>query len=279
VAAVVRVLVFPHLLRHVPLEISLESAAPAAGSGRADSVRVAAILGIIAFCVMMGEGAMADWSALYLRHVMGTSEGLAAVGYAVFSIAMALGRFWGDRLSVRFGPVSLVRGGGALATAGLLLVLGGPQSLYALLGFAAVGAGFATIVPQVFSAAGRASGGVAGAAVASVTTIGYLGFLLGPPVIGFAAEHVGLCGGLAMLVLTSFLLVPLAGGRRCFAQPGWAWANSAASADCEKGPAAGGVAGGDVTRLGRYFELEGDKETWQIPRRYERERRTTTLSS
>ncbi|MES2571609.1 MAG: MFS transporter [Verrucomicrobiota bacterium] len=168
------------------------------------------VLGTVAFCVMMGEGAMADWSAVFLRRFAGTSDGVAAAGYAAFSIAMALGRFSGDRLSARFGAVVLVRAGGAFAAAGLSLALAWPQPIAALIGFAAVGAGFATIVPLVFSAAGRMPGLSPESALATATTIGYSGFLIGPPLIGFAAQAIGLRGALGIVVAMSILMVVLA---------------------------------------------------------------------
>lgn len=173
-----------------------------------------AALGIVALCIMMGEGAMADWTAVYLRRIVGTSEGLAAAGYAAFSIAMAAGRFTGDFFAARFGPVKLVRGSSLLATAGIALALLAPHPAAVLSGFALVGAGFATVVPMVFSAAGRTPGVSPGVALASVTTIGYLGFLLGPPAIGFAAEGIGLRGALGLIALTSLLAVFLAGAVR-----------------------------------------------------------------
>jgi MFS family permease len=169
------------------------------------------ILGILAFCVMLGEGAMADWTGIFLRQFAGASEGIAAAGYAAFSVAMALGRFFGDGLALRLGPVRLVRIGGFLAAAGLLAALVSAHSIVGLIGFAAVGAGFATIVPQVFTAAGRVPGFAPGPALAVVATTGYFGFLLGPPVIGFAAEWLGLRAALGLVVITSALLVVLAG--------------------------------------------------------------------
>lgn len=169
------------------------------------------VLGILAFCVMLGEGAMADWTGIFLRQSAGATEGTAAAGYAAFSIAMALGRFFGDNLSVRLGSVRLVRFGGLLAVVGLLAALVSSHPIVGLVGFAAVGAGFATIVPQVFTAAGRVPGFAPGPALAVVATTGYFGFLLGPPMIGFAAEWLGLRLALGIVVVASALLVVLAG--------------------------------------------------------------------
>ncbi|MEI9999954.1 MAG: MFS transporter [Verrucomicrobiota bacterium] len=171
-------------------------------------------LGAIALCLMIGEGAMADWSAIYLRRVIGTPEGLAAAGYAAFSIAMAGGRFFGDGLAARFGAVALVRGSAIFALLGLALVLATPFVPLAMIGFAVVGLGFAAIVPQVFSAAGHRAGTDPGVALATVTTLGYLGFLFGPPAIGFAAGLIGLRLALGILVLTTFLALMLAGSVR-----------------------------------------------------------------
>lgn len=167
-------------------------------------------LGVLAFCIMMGEGAMADWSGLFLKQVAGAGDGLASAGYAAFSLAMMLGRFTGDSLTLRLGPERLVRGSGVLAAAGLLLALITAHPYAAVLGFAAVGAGFATVIPQVFSAAGRVKETSPGLALAAVTTLGYGGFLLGPPLIGFVAEGIGLRGALGLVVLTSMCAVALA---------------------------------------------------------------------
>ncbi len=138
-------------------------------------------LGIVAFCVMLSEGAMADWSAIYLRRTLETGPGLAAAGYAVFSLAMAVCRLTGDRLTQRLGPVGMVRIGGTIAATGLGLSLVIAQPVAALIGFASVGVGLSSLVPIVFSAAGRTPGIAPGLALSAVTTIGYCGFLCGPP--------------------------------------------------------------------------------------------------
>ncbi len=167
-------------------------------------------LGALAFSTMVGEGAMADWSALFLRRVLHSTEGLAAAGYAAFSVTMAITRVFGDLVAGRVGPVRLVRGGGIVALAGLGLILCSPLAVPALVGFACVGLGLATVCPMTFSAAGRTPNMSPGAALSSVTTVGYLGFLVGPPLIGFAAEGVGLRGALSILVVTTACIVVLA---------------------------------------------------------------------
>ena len=171
-------------------------------------------LGLIAMCVMIGEGAMADWSAVYLRNIIGSSESIAASGYATFSVAMALGRFLGDYVTTKFNPANLVRCGGALAATGLVLALAFTNSATTLIGFALVGAGFATVVPIVFSAAGNRRDISPGLALASVSSLGYLGFLIGPPLIGFAAALFGLRPALGILIATSMTAAVLAASVR-----------------------------------------------------------------
>jgi predicted MFS family arabinose efflux permease len=208
IAAVLGVTVlatFPHLLRFA--EPRIVSSKKSLTFRLPDRGLIA--LGVVALCTMMGEGAMADWSAVYLKQTMGTSEGLAAVGYGAFSIAMAAGRFTGDWLSAHFRPADLVRSGGLLAVMGMLLALFSQNAVLALVGFACVGAGFATIVPMVFSAAGRTPGIASGVAMATVTTMGYFGFLAGPPFIGITAEQVGLRCALGIIAATSLLIVIL----------------------------------------------------------------------
>lgn len=167
-------------------------------------------LGLITFCVLLGEGAMADWSAVFLRRSLGTSEGLAAAGYAAFSLAMAAGRFAGDGVIARLGPVRTSRVGGALGVAGMALALGVAQPWAVLAGFAAVGLGFAAVVPIAFSAAGSVPGVSPGAGISTVSTVGYLGFLVGPPIIGLVAEASSLRAALGIVAGLSATIIALA---------------------------------------------------------------------
>ena len=171
-------------------------------------------LGIIAVAVLMGEGAMADWTGIFLHKVLGATETVAAIGYAAFSISMTIGRLSGDWLVHRFGNRTLVKASGLIASVGIAIAVFSPSPWISLAGFVLVGAGFATVVPCVFSAAGRMPGVQTGVALASVTTMGYLGFLIGPPLIGFVAEGIGLKGALAMLIGTNLLVTALSGKLR-----------------------------------------------------------------
>lgn len=171
-------------------------------------------LGIIAFCVLLGEGAMADWSAVYLNDTLETGPGFAAAGYAAFSLAMAVGRLTGDRLMERIGAVRIVRAGAAVSAGGLGISLFAAEPVFALAGFAAAGAGFSIIFPAALSAAGHSDEMAAGPALAAVSSAGYFGFLVGPPSIGFVAELVGLGTALYIVVALSSVIVLLAGSVR-----------------------------------------------------------------
>ncbi|HLI69297.1 MAG TPA: MFS transporter [Ktedonobacteraceae bacterium] len=160
-------------------------------------------LGFVAFCALLGEGAMADWSAVYLHTTLGASAGLAAAGYAAFSVVMAVGRGLGDRLTNHLGPGMMVQLGGLVAATGLTLALVVNWVPLALAGFGLVGAGFAVIFPLTLSAAGRTSKEVSGTAIATVALCGYIGFLVGPAVIGFGANVLNLRVSLGIVVLLS----------------------------------------------------------------------------
>jgi hypothetical protein len=158
-------------------------------------------LALLAFCGLFAEGAAADWSAVYLAGPLDAGAGLAALGFAAFSVAMAGFRLLGDTLTTRWGPVALMRRGALLAGGGLAaaLLIGHPAA--ALAGFACMGAGLAAVVPVAFRAAGSLPDVPAGAGIAALTTVGYTAFLVGPPVIGFAAEVVGLPLALGIVVM------------------------------------------------------------------------------
>ena len=173
------------------------------------------VAGIMALACLLAEGAIADWSAVYLEQELGTGEGLAATGFAVFSLAMAVVRFLGDRLVLAWGPVTFVRISGTLVASGLALGLVATGPWLAIAGFAVVGAGLAGIFPVILSAAGRAGGASAGpAALAFVATLGYSGFLVGPPAIGLSADVVGLSVSLWGVVVLGGVIVALAGSVR-----------------------------------------------------------------
>jgi MFS family permease len=163
----------------------------------------------IGFCIFLSEGAMADWTAIYLRQILQSCPGLAAAGYAVFSAAMAIFRLCGDAITVRLGFAWTIRGGALLAACGLTSALLAHSPYWALPGFALVGAGFSSIIPLVFAAGGRIKSVSEGAGVAAVSGIGYLGFLVGPTAIGFISELTSLRVGLSFVVALSLLAASL----------------------------------------------------------------------
>jgi MFS family permease len=177
-----------------------------AGHGFALPPRALVLLGLIAFGVLFCEGAIADWSAVYLRESLHSSPAIAATGYAVFSMLMAIGRLTGDALALRFGPAWLVRGGGALVALGIAVATLSDVPVIAIIGFGLIGAGLACSFPLILSAAARTPGVAANTAIAAMATVGYTGFLVGPPLIGTVAEAVTLRGALGLLGVVGVLV-------------------------------------------------------------------------
>lgn len=172
------------------------------------------LMGVVAFAGLVGEGAANDWVAVYLFQDLGASQAVAAAGFAVFATAMTIGRFAGDHLAQRFGPVRLVRYSGLVAALGLGIALLVGRLPVAFAGFVLFGLGLATIVPQVFSAAGNHDPARAGQAIAQVATVGYAGLVAGPAIIGGAAELVGLPAALGIPALLAAFMAASAGALR-----------------------------------------------------------------
>ncbi|MFH8371605.1 MFS transporter [Streptomyces sp. NPDC018031] len=156
---------------------------PAAGRARRTPARVWT-LAVLALLVMLCEGVANDWSALHLRDTLDASGATAALAYGAFATAMTVGRLVTDRVVTRVGPVRVIRHGTALAAAGLAVAALTPWIPAALAGWAVFGIGLSGAVPQFFSAAGHVDPRAAGANVATVAGLGYLGMLAGPAVIG-----------------------------------------------------------------------------------------------
>lgn len=173
--------------------------------------RVVLLFGLIALCSAYGEGAIGDWGALHLRQDLGAGPGLAAAGYAAFALAEACGRLAGSWLLLRLGQTRVLVLGGLTACAGMLAAALAPSLPVALVGFALTGLGVANMFPAAMTRAGLVAGPNG---VAAASTLGYAGFLLGPPTIGFLATAVGLSTGLttvSVLALVAALLAWLAG--------------------------------------------------------------------
>jgi len=146
------------------------------------------LLGMIVLTSSIGEGTSSDWSAVYLTGMLDANASVAALGYAAFSLTMTAGRLAGDRLAAVMPAKRIIRLGGVLSSLGFILAALTKAPALAILGFALTGAGLANIVPLVFSAAGNKPGIKPGEGIAGVATIGYIGFLAGPPIIGSIAE-------------------------------------------------------------------------------------------
>jgi len=144
-------------------------------------------LGLIAFCSMLCEGAMFDWSGIYFEKVVKADKALIGAGYTAFMLTMATGRFFADWFTNRIGLKHTLQVSGALTASGLLIAVMLPHLVTAIVGFLLVGFGVSSVIPLVYSVAGKSKVLSAGTALAAVSTIGFLGFLLGPPMIGLVA--------------------------------------------------------------------------------------------
>ena len=155
----------------------------------------------ITFFASLGEGAVADWSAIFLISVLSINDGSAALGYTVFSICMFAMRLMGDRISFKFGPSKTARYSGLVALTGSIILLTFESLFPLLIGFSLIGLGIAVIIPLAFSRAGNDKNISQGVAIASIATLGYGGMLLGPLIFGFIAEFTS--------IKTSFFILPI----------------------------------------------------------------------
>ena len=188
--------------------------------------------GLISFASMACEGTMIDWSGIFFRKAVHTNQAVATLGFVAYAIAMTLGRLTGDRLANRFGIRTMLTYSGLLIGGGLLVAVLLPYPLTAGLGFILTGFGVSCVIPMVFSMAGRSVGMSSGSAIASVSTVGYLGFLVVPPLVGSVAQAAGLRGAFGMMVVFGLLITvlvqltlgderPLGGDARPADEPAW----------------------------------------------------------
>ena len=172
---------------------------------------------LIGFCIMLGEGAIADWSAIYIGKYLLADPLTASLGFASFSLAMAAGRFFGDAAHLHFGPKRMVTFGALFGATGIAVVILGQHPMVAVGGFLLVGAGFSFIVPILFSVAARSESTTPSLAIASIATGGVVGFLAGPPLIGLISEFtsltfgLGILGGLAIIAAIVSFINPWSG--------------------------------------------------------------------
>ncbi len=169
----------------------LHTGRPAAGEKKSFLSRPNPILvqlGLIGFCSMAAEGAMFDWSGVYFKEIVKAPTSLIVLGYASFMIMMATGRFLGDKIIATYGRKKTLQWSGVLISTGLFIAVFFPSILSATIGFLIVGLGVSSIVPTVYSSAGKLHNIPPGIALAGISSISFLGFLIGPPLIGYIAE-------------------------------------------------------------------------------------------
>jgi MFS family permease len=169
-------------------------------------------IGVIAFCSMLGEGAMDGWTTIYMENVAFSSKAAAPLGLFAFALAMTIGRIFGDGARLKFGDRKLMIYCGLISSLGLLLTLLVTHPLVVIAGFFVIGLGLSIIVPIAYSIAGNVKDLPPGVGIAMVTTVGYSGFMVGPPVIGFLADAFTLRYAL-LLVVVLFLVMTFLGSR------------------------------------------------------------------
>lgn len=167
-------------------------------------------IGAIVTCAFLCEGAMGDWSGVYLRDGLKTSAEFAVSGFMVYSLMMTVARFSGDALMTRWGASRVLRTAGTISGVGFAIALFSGHPILALIGFGCVGLGMSTVAPIGFGAAGRSRQMAPGTAIAAVATMGYSGFLVGPPLIGFLAEWITLRWALGVVAILSLVIAGLA---------------------------------------------------------------------
>lgn len=171
-------------------------------------------VGVIAFCSMLGEGAMADWSTNYMERVANSGAALAPIGLSAFAIAMTIGRVLGDGARMRFGDRALMVGCGIVATIGIVTSITFIHPFAVIAGFFIVGIGLSAVVPIAYSIAGHTKDLPPGVGLAMVTTVGYSGFLFGPPIIGFIAQWQNLRVALGLVAILFILMTVLSSKRK-----------------------------------------------------------------
>lgn len=163
------------------------------------------LLGIIAFCGMLSEGAMADWSTLYYKQVLDNSKGFNTAGFTAFTVMMVIGRIFGDKIVKQFGLRRTLMINCLLVFLGMFIALFFVIPIWVVIGFGVTGLGLSTIVPLIYSEAGHSKTVSSGVALAAITTVGMGGFLLGPVLIGFLSEFSSLRIALSSLLLLGLL--------------------------------------------------------------------------
>lgn len=168
------------------------------------------LFGFICFCVAMSEGAMVDWSSLYYRMAMDDIQKISTAGYTAFAFFMAVGRFMGDWLVQSLGYKRVIKLNGLFILAGMIIALSFQIPWAVIIGFSIVGLGVSSVFPVVYIVAAKNKSMAPSAALAAVSSVGFTGFLLGPPIIGFVAHEIGLRLALVIVAILGFAIWLLA---------------------------------------------------------------------
>lgn len=164
------------------------------------------LLGVICFCVAMSEGAMSDWSSLYYRQVLNALTSSTTAGYTSFAFCMALGRFTGDRFIHAFGHARVLKMNGIMIAVGMTISLLIQHPVWVIIGFACVGFGVSSVIPIVYMLAAKSKSMPPAVALSAVSSVGFTGFLVAPPIIGFVAQALGLRTALIILVMLGMMI-------------------------------------------------------------------------
>jgi MFS family permease len=167
------------------------------------------IFSLICFASMACENTMYDWSGIYIRQVLHGTKAVATIAFVVYMVAMTTGRLMGDRVADRFGIKRVLAASGLLITAGFIIIVSSPFIPVTMFGYLMTGFGVSCVVPFVFGLAGKIPMSNPGAALASISSLGYLGFLLVPPMIGYVAQASSLRVSFAIIALMGLLMVRL----------------------------------------------------------------------
>lgn len=167
------------------------------------------LLGIVAFCGMAAEGAMSDWSGLYFKDIVKVSESLVPLGFAAYMVTMASGRFVADKAIERWGRQRIIQAGGILISLGLFLAVAFPSLPITIIAFMIIGLGTSSIVPTIYSIAGQKTKIPTGIALTIVSSISFLGFLMGPPLIGYISYATNLRYSYALIGVFGICIVAL----------------------------------------------------------------------
>ena len=168
------------------------------------------LLGAICFCCALCEGAMADWSSLYYKQSLEDMNRVSTTGYTAFALMMALGRLVGDKFTAQLGYRKILMVDSLVLAIGLSVAIFIKQPIFVIIGFGLVGLGVSTIIPIIYSLSGKAKTMATSAALAAVSTVGFTGFLIGPPIIGLVAHEVSLRWALLILLFLALVIFGLA---------------------------------------------------------------------